>query len=100
MIGKCKNIVAIVILMYEQDLLDPTKLLNRRISQLENELDYYKTLTKEYKQKIELEQIANHDLRLQNIALEKIDEGETFELQTPHTILKAKAIEKRTLKQE
>lgn len=38
MIGKCKNIVAIVILMYEQDLLDPTKLLNRRISQLENEL--------------------------------------------------------------
>lgn len=34
------------------------------------------------------------------IALEKIDEGETFELQTPHTILKAKAIEKRTLKQE
>lgn len=57
--------------MYEQDLLDPTKLLNRRISQLENELDYYKTLTKEYKQKIELEQIANHDLRLQNIALEK-----------------------------
>lgn len=34
------------------------------------------------------------------IALEKIDEGETFELQTPHTILKAKAVEKRTLKQE
>ena len=32
------------------------------------------------------------------IALEKIDEGETFELQTPHTILKAKAVEKRTLK--
>ena len=34
------------------------------------------------------------------IALEKINEGETFELQTPHTILKAKAVEKRTLKQE
>lgn len=34
------------------------------------------------------------------IALEKINEGETFELQTPYTILKAKAVEKRTLKQE
>lgn len=34
------------------------------------------------------------------IALEKIHEGEIFELQTPHTILKAKAVEKRTLKQE
>lgn len=34
------------------------------------------------------------------IALEKINEGETFELQTPHTILQAKAVEKRTLKQE
>lgn len=31
------------------------------------------------------------------IALEKINEGETFELQTPYTILKAKAVEKRTL---
>ena len=29
MIGKCKNIVAIVILMYEQDLLDPTKILKK-----------------------------------------------------------------------
>jgi len=34
------------------------------------------------------------------IALEKINEGETFELQTTYTILKAKAVEKRTLKQE
>jgi exodeoxyribonuclease VII large subunit len=34
------------------------------------------------------------------MALEKIDEGEVFELQTPHVILKAKALEKRTLIQE
>ena len=34
------------------------------------------------------------------IALEKIVEGEVFELQTPHVILKAKALEKRTLTQE
>lgn len=33
-------------------------------------------------------------------ALEKIDEGEVFELQTPHVILKAKALEKRILLQD
>lgn len=34
------------------------------------------------------------------IALEKIAEGEIFELQTPHTILKAKALEKKVLIKE
>lgn len=34
------------------------------------------------------------------IALEKIDEGEIFELQTPHIILKVKALEKKVLTKE